>query len=78
MKHSVATVPLEEPNEIEDTLQRLLEDFGAGVVLRALSRVLRKAKKARRTEGELDAARSLGKAADTCDTQGQALAEDGL
>jgi len=57
----------EPPTSIDDatdepylSIERLVADHGAGATLRALARVLHKARTRQRTEGELDAARALG------------------
>lgn len=78
MAHSVATVPISEIDEPLETLTRLVEDYGATTVLRAMSRALRDARKVRRTEGELDAARSLRRASLACLEQSLLLAEEGV
>jgi len=78
MPRSVATVPLAETDEPLETLTRLIEDYGATSILRAMSRALRDARKARRTEGELDAARALRTAALSCLEQSLLLAKEGV
>lgn len=67
-----------ETDEPLETLTRLVEDYGAAAVLRAMSRSLRNTRKARRTEGELDAARALRRAASACLEQSLLLAEEGV
>jgi hypothetical protein len=61
------------PDEPAETLAELVEQHGAGVVLKALARVLYKARRKLRTEGELEAARALRLAATTCEAAGDAL-----
>jgi hypothetical protein len=77
MSRSVATTSMTASDEPFDTVSRLLEDFGAVVVLRAMSRALRSACNARRTEGELDAAKALRTAAIACLEQSQLVAKEG-
>jgi len=78
MPRSVATTPLAATDEPLEALTRLIEDYGAAVALRAMSRALREARKARRTEGELDAARALRLAALSCLEQSLLLAKEGV
>jgi hypothetical protein len=77
MPRSVATTSMTAVDEPFDTLHRLVEDYGATVVLRAMSRALRAARKASRTEGELDAAKALRVAALACLEQSQLVAKEG-